>query len=444
MLDYNCFIKKEELNLIDFQRLEELENATNRYVSTLSPNKIFNEIFQLNIPVDNFNSVELFVDEEINMVNYSFQNYEEILKGDDIKLILEIIKQQKVIPKFTKNSSSNISSQIQTLDLMADLLTRKDIEIKQRNLFINNCNEVLNAFITLLLNDVIDTEAFIREKILSSLNTLLDKDNEELSLGVLMCVGLIIYKTLFLDKSNSASDQLKTLCARLQNIFRARYRILSAFLHDYAYIRNINESDDYSRLKQFIIVFQNNDVNIQFLEYFVILLNSGVTNQIILWNLIDILTHSDNPAVMRYSSNIIINTMRTNNQLRDLFFIPCYKKLFNTLKILPDNNLLLRFLSAFNDNFGEDENFLAIYGGIFDHYDFIYDIVETQDPFIFLSHIKTIKHYLDKVSRSRVWESKFFEKYGLLGRFELFANLYTDEERKEIEIVLILLNLKNY
>jgi hypothetical protein len=442
MLDYNYFINTEELDTFDLERLEELQKAINHYIITLSADKIFNELFLMSIPVNEFDSDESFVFEDPNFDEFR-QNFLRILKGNDIGKTLETIKLIKTLSKSKNNTYIEPISHNQAIEIMTDLLCKNNAELNVTNSHTFQ-NEVLTIMINLLLKDVTDTRNFITVKVLTNFNTILNRKIDELTFGILLCIGLIVYRITYLDKSNNETcGQLKELCKRLKDIFMAEYHTLSFFLSYFALTKVIGEFDNFFIVTIFIRMFKGNTVILQCLDYFEILLKYTVyqNNQQKLVNVLDILLSSNNPLIMTRSSMIIINSMKTNNEIRKLFLESIYKKLLGLLKNLQDNNLMLNFMSVFRDSFEEDENFLAVYEKIFDC-DFLYYALRTQDPNIFLSCIKILKMYLMTVSINILKEfSSFLKEEGLLRRFEDFSYTYTEDQRNEIEIVLNLIQM---
>jgi hypothetical protein len=444
MLDYKYFIQKEELSLHDLTKLEEIEAIINPYMNSLLANKIFNELFTMDIPVDEFTSEEPFMPEEINLDDFT-QNFIEVIKGNNIVQILESIKQANSISKTRNKLLSDSLSETLALDQITDLLIKRDVDLKVISLF-NIQVQILTLFTNLLLHDYTDIRKFITDRVLNAFITILNINNDKLALAVLTTTTLIVYRILYIDKLSQKSEQLKQLCKRLYNIFVIQFPVLSHFLQKFAYLGGLNEFNDFDRSSHFMMTFNLNAINFRFLDYYEILLryNISARDQIRIIGKVQCFIHSSNPNLMTRSCNIIIDCMRTNSQLREVLLRrKVFETLVTTLQELQANNLLLSLISVFLDSYGGDENFISTHEKLFD-YNFDYYILgETEDPDLFLGWIKTLKVYLMTADIDRIYyKSDYYKKFGLLRRVEHYDNSYSESERNEIEIVLNLLQTK--
>jgi hypothetical protein len=189
----NIFIDILSLTHEERLALEEQELQVLNHIKTVSTNRIyFSEDYSVLIEYGSNTR-------ETNLYGLSRENTNDmelhilkVLQGDDYALILEILKDISKETRYLNSTITHIVSTTNIPELMMGLLNKFDIDIEIKK-------HVLNSLMNLLDNAALSYTPLTSPDMLYIFNMLLDINDNDLSVLILRCVGIVAYRINFLN-----------------------------------------------------------------------------------------------------------------------------------------------------------------------------------------------------------------------------------------------------
>jgi hypothetical protein len=364
MLD-SKFIDILSLSFQERQTLLNMELGVINFIKGLSPNKICfgedrlttNEDFGMNTHIQETLFYDTFGSNGDNEIGLYIVR---LLQGNDYDNILETLK---VISKVTikKSTITSIISTTIISDLMLGLLKKLDIEI-------NMC--VLKILNNLLEHYDLNYFLLITPEMINIFNILLDINDNDMSLCVLKCLGVVVYRIVFLNLTPHHNPELQNICKRLSEMFNNKFWGLAWLLNSFADNMKIDVNDSICYISFFIFCFKYNiEIIIPCLEYFETLLKYELRGHIrseIVFTISD-LTYTKNPAFNLRNSETIIGSMRFWYSMDEwLTKSDTYRGLLFRLIKSDSREMVRNFAKTYYEVFGEfkGEEFFDVFSKV--------------------------------------------------------------------------------
>jgi hypothetical protein len=350
--------------------IEELEQEIITYIKSISVKKILSEIFLINTADDDALTLgDSMLDQVFTKEEDLGQYVANILQSNDNNMILETLKDLKNETRANNKLVMNILKKAFILDLLTNLLTKYEEQI---NIYI------LCIFIDLMGEADIKVAYFLTPKYISILNLLLKQNSEILSEQILKLFGLLIYRNTLVDMSpdSSNNNELILICETLYSTFGTKHSCFVVILKRMLYSNVKSSRDNTEFIALFMLLLESNDILIKCLYYFELLqenkiLQKRADEEDIILTIYQTSEFSDNPAIIISSSLILINTLKGNSPVRELFINnEYYSKMMENLISINANDTVIYFMKTIIQTYDQnsfDNNFVDLFLSVCNH-----------------------------------------------------------------------------